>query len=627
MGGLPRRTSCLVADSPGFTGLGAPSLLGFPFSPLPGQCISSQPLLRALTHCVAPLMRGFPGAPALAGPCYWLVASGTTFGWRGGCLALASAVPWRCVRDARGRFGGLGPVPGVVSPLFPPFSPRVSRAVCAGPSRPGVAYPRSVVRHSTRSVRSASSVPLPLRYSPRVLCVCVRSRSCGVHSPPPCPPVGVARAPRAGLALGAGRPVPRGPCPSACPAPVSCSVWRAWGGATRSRFPPTQLWVVRSLWGGSALPGRSRAGWGWGWGRPVRRAPRFCDSGGQWGGGPLCFVLSLCLPWAGNKAGVTCVARVMEGVAPIPLRFVLACRLWARSVWRLGALARVRLFSTVPVGAGGWGVGRALLSPSSRAQQSCRGEGGPSPLPSGRRGRRPRRLWAGVWGWGGEGRAAASLLSLWGAACGSLPCPPLVAGAFPPWRALSVGVAGPPRAPGAACLAGGRGGGAAREPPPRGLRQTQPVPLPSPSGQHCGCHWRCSGHGGRDPHTFPVCGRVPPPAVVCAREQAVGGAEARDVRVELRPSPGVAVPSGGGRTSPRLRRAEGRRSRGSQAGGGSRGGQRGGYSAAPRPPAPLGGPWPPPLSSFVSGAPPWGILLQSGSLGGRGCRSRPGRPP
>ena len=28
-----------------------------------------------------------PGAPAPPGPCYWLVASGTPFSWRGGCLA------------------------------------------------------------------------------------------------------------------------------------------------------------------------------------------------------------------------------------------------------------------------------------------------------------------------------------------------------------------------------------------------------------------------------------------------------------------------------------------------------------------------------------------------------------
>ena len=61
VGGPPRRTSCLVAESPGFIGLGALSFPGFPVSPLPGQCMNSQPWLRALTHCVAPLMRGRPG--------------------------------------------------------------------------------------------------------------------------------------------------------------------------------------------------------------------------------------------------------------------------------------------------------------------------------------------------------------------------------------------------------------------------------------------------------------------------------------------------------------------------------------------------------------------------------------
>ena len=56
-----------MAESPGFTGLGAPSPPGFPVSPLSGQCINWQPWLRALTHRVAPLMRGPPGARA-AGP-------------------------------------------------------------------------------------------------------------------------------------------------------------------------------------------------------------------------------------------------------------------------------------------------------------------------------------------------------------------------------------------------------------------------------------------------------------------------------------------------------------------------------------------------------------------------------
>ena len=80
----------------------------------------------------------------------------------------------------------------------------------------------------------------------------VRSRS---RSTRPSPPLGgVACAPRVVPALGAGRAVPRGPCPSACPAPVPCSVWRAWGGAVRSRFPPTWLGVV------GVAAGRPRGG-------------------------------------------------------------------------------------------------------------------------------------------------------------------------------------------------------------------------------------------------------------------------------------------------------------------------------------------------------------------------------
>ena len=75
--------------------------------------------------------------------------------------------------------------------------------------------------------------------------------------------------------------------------------------------------------------------------------------------------------------------------------------------------------------------------------------------------------------------------------------------------------------------------------------------------------------------------------------------------------------------------AEGWRPGGPQAGGraGGREGGRAGRAAAPRPPAPWGGPWPPSLSSFVSGAPLRGIHVQSGLPGGRGRQARSGRPP
>ena len=59
--GNPSPASIYLPTFPRFTGLGAPSLPGFPYSPPPGQCINSQPWLRALTHCVAPLMRCRPG--------------------------------------------------------------------------------------------------------------------------------------------------------------------------------------------------------------------------------------------------------------------------------------------------------------------------------------------------------------------------------------------------------------------------------------------------------------------------------------------------------------------------------------------------------------------------------------
>ena len=151
-------------------------------------------------------------------------------------------MPWSCVRGARGRFGGVGTGAGCC--VFPvsPGPPRASCAVCGGLSRRDVPYPRSLVRHSMRSVRSAGSVRLPSWFSPRVLCVCVRSRSRDVRAPSSPPRVGVARAPQAPPVLGAGRAVPLGPCPSACPASVPCSVWLAPGGRRPGPVSPYLAW-------------------------------------------------------------------------------------------------------------------------------------------------------------------------------------------------------------------------------------------------------------------------------------------------------------------------------------------------------------------------------------------------
>ena len=87
----------------------------------------------------------------------------------------------------------------------------------------------------------------------------MRSRSRGVRPPPPLD--GVACAPRVVPALGAGRAVPRGPCPSACPAPVPCSVWRAWGGGCPVPVPPYLAW---GCGGGGGARGGAPPAWVWG---------------------------------------------------------------------------------------------------------------------------------------------------------------------------------------------------------------------------------------------------------------------------------------------------------------------------------------------------------------------------
>ena len=78
----------------------------------------------------------------------------------------APLLPWLvqcpvCVCAALAPFRGVRAGTCYCVSLVSPFPPRVFRAACGGPSRPGVPYPRSLVRLSTRSVRSARSVRLP----------------------------------------------------------------------------------------------------------------------------------------------------------------------------------------------------------------------------------------------------------------------------------------------------------------------------------------------------------------------------------------------------------------------------------------------------------------------------------
>ena len=168
----------------------------------------------------------------------------------GGC-----SVPSVCARRSRPVRGGFGPVPGVVSLLFPSSRPACSALPVAGrPVRVSLTLARWYAIPCGLCVpRARFGCPSG---SPRVFFSCVCARALAVSAPPP-PLGGVARASRVVPALGAGRAVPRDPCPSACPAPVPCSVWRAWGGAVRSRFPPTWLGVV-----GAAAPGLPSSGAG-----------------------------------------------------------------------------------------------------------------------------------------------------------------------------------------------------------------------------------------------------------------------------------------------------------------------------------------------------------------------------
>ena len=176
--------------------------------------------------------------------------------------ALAGAVPWSCVCSARGRFGGVGAGAGCCVLPVSPCPPRVSCAVCGGPSCPGVPYPRSLVRHSMRSVRSAGSVRLPFWFPPRVLCVCVRSRSRGVRDPPPLPGW-VWRATSRGPGAGRwqGRSTRSVPLRVSCLGPVLRLACLEEGGPVP--FPPTWLGAARSPWGacgrGDPLPTPPRA--------------------------------------------------------------------------------------------------------------------------------------------------------------------------------------------------------------------------------------------------------------------------------------------------------------------------------------------------------------------------------
>ena len=596
--------------------------------------------------------------------------------------ALADAVPRLCVRGARGRCGGFGPVPGVVSLSFPPSRPACSALRVAGrPVRVSLtlarwyAIPRGLCVPRARSCCPSGS--------PRVPFTCVCARAPAASAPPPLG--GVACAPRAVPALGAGRAVPRGPCPSACPAPVPCSVWRAWGGAVRSWFPPTWLGVVgvavgrprggcrlllrgasgvrRSpspdcpptvravgvryprvvgagvrVWGPFSVPlactrcGRCAprggsvafvcrgAGWGVGGGGGGRApySPFVRPGGACSAGGRSASFRPSAFPGQATKR-VSLVSCCPWGAwPPIRLRFVLARLLWGRSVRRPGALAPACLLSAAPVGASGWGGG------AGRAPAPLSGGGGGIPPASGGGGRGPRGLRAGG-GMGGGARRGLPAPLLGGGLRYSV-LAPLVSSAH------SLPACACRRGRGAAPGWGGVRGGPWTALPGAPADLNPPSALPEWAAVTGGsCRARPPHCSGAPPCAAPKLGARAAPARWCGlalqprplREQAAGGTGARVVQVQPHPPPpprrGPFWGSGGGVPSaPGGWRAA---PVAPKLGGGAGGG--GGGGPPPRPPAPsvVG------LPSVFSGVSPRGILVPWGLPCGRGRRARSVRPP
>ena len=232
--------------------------------------------------------------------------------------------------------------------------------------------------------------------------------------------------------------------------------------------------------GRGARPAAGGSAWQGG-GEPVCRPPRRCGRRVQRRAGSPYLGPSPCLPWPGNRAGAIGVALGMEGVAPIPLRFVFTCcpRLWP--VRRPHAPARVRSPVAAPCRSrqpGPWGrvaCGLSCVPPPGVAAPL--GGGGLSPMPRGGGGGaapvpcRPERGVEGRWQGGSRRGSPPSFLGeggLWSPAQ-----PPSVAGAFPPGtlvRPGPFGSPGPRARPGRPTVGqpGGRGGGAVRRPPHSG---------------------------------------------------------------------------------------------------------------------------------------------------------------
>ena len=205
------------------------------------------------------------------------------------------------------------------------------------------------------------------------------------------------------------------------PRSTCCGRGRAGVGALLCPLGLHALWGLRAAGRvrGVRVPGGGLGGGG------VRRTPCLCGRGGgcRAGGRSASFRPSA-FPGQATKRVSLASCCPWGAWPPIPLRFVLTRLLWARSVRRPGALARARLFSAAPVGAGGWGGG------AGRAPAPLSGGGGTIPPASGGGGRGPRGLRAGGGMGGGVAPRPPCSPSGWRPAVLN-PGPPRVVGALP----------------------------------------------------------------------------------------------------------------------------------------------------------------------------------------------------
>ena len=334
----------------------------------------------------------------------------------------------------------------------------------------------------------------------------------------------------------------------------------------------------------------------------MRRAPCLCGRGGAMGRG-VTLSRSVPLPSPGRQQRGRHWCRPGHGergphIAPVRARLpspgavrVAPWRVGAGSLVLRGSCGSRRLGTTGGLCSGNPLSGAAVLP----------GGGGTIPSASGGGEAAPPRL-ASRW-WGAVGGVALRPPCSPSGERPAAPYPaPLSSPAHsPPGVRVRPGPRGRPVHQVRPAWRGG-GGGAAREPPPTDPTRPSALPEWATLRVSVALPWLlgarppyCSGSSSR---AAPGRGPCVAPARRCwlarrprtPRERAVGGARARGVRVQLRPPPGVAVPSGGGGTSPRLRGGGGPAPLRLAGRGGAGGGREGGPFRCSPPPCSVG--WP-----------------------------------